>query len=154
MRILSPLDEADFTRIIRQVPLVSIDLIVLNKQGEVLLGNRNNAPAKGLWFVPGGRIHKGERVDQALKRVILEELGSREVLSDVILRGVYDHLYDDNVFYDPEYGTHYVVLAHQIKLDIAIENLPNGQHSEFRWWASDALLASNEVHPFTQAYFR
>ena len=149
----SLLDQADFTQVIRHVPLVSIDLIVSNSQGEFLLGKRNNAPAKGMWFVPGGRIFKNERLNQALERVILEELGPQETQPAVKFHGVYDHLYEENVFGDPEYGTHFVVLAHKLKLNLSIQALPNEQHSLFRWWAIDQLLASPEVHSYTKAYF-
>ena len=149
----TPLDPVDFSRVIRNTPLVSIDLIVVHPQGKVLLGRRSNAPAKGMWFVPGGRIHKDERIQQALERVILEELGPQESAVESSLRGVFDHLYDENVFGDPDYGTHFVVLAHQLKLDPSLLNLPDEQHNEFRWWPIDQLLASAEVHPYTQAYF-
>lgn len=40
--------------------LISIDLIILKKTNEVLLGQRNNCLAKGYWFVPSGRILKNE----------------------------------------------------------------------------------------------
>jgi colanic acid biosynthesis protein WcaH len=36
-----------FTTVIKSAPLVSIDLVVTNQKGEVLLGYRNNRPAKG-----------------------------------------------------------------------------------------------------------
>jgi hypothetical protein len=39
-------------------PLVSIDLIIRDNADRVLLGLRNNEPAKGYFFVPGGIILK------------------------------------------------------------------------------------------------
>ncbi len=41
--------------VIKNAPLVSIDIIVKNKDGKILLGFRNNEPAKNTWFIPGGR---------------------------------------------------------------------------------------------------
>jgi colanic acid biosynthesis protein WcaH len=35
---------------------VSIDLIVRDADGRVLLGLRNNRPARDWWFVPGGIV--------------------------------------------------------------------------------------------------
>ncbi len=58
-----------FKTIIEHAPLISIDLVVENKQGEVLLGRRNNRPAQGYWFVPGGRILKDELMSDAFKRL-------------------------------------------------------------------------------------
>ena len=55
------LSESTFQTIIGATPLVSIDLIVKNAKGEVLLGYRTNRPAQGYWFVPGGRVQKKSR---------------------------------------------------------------------------------------------
>jgi len=41
------------------LPLVSIDLYVLCEK-QILLGKRNNRPAKNWWFTPGGRVKKNE----------------------------------------------------------------------------------------------
>ncbi|HGU2589280.1 TPA: NUDIX domain-containing protein, partial [Escherichia coli] len=52
------LHSQDFATIVRSTPLISIDLIVENEFGEILLGKRINRPAQGYWFVPGGRVLK------------------------------------------------------------------------------------------------
>ena len=54
------LDEARFLEVIDRAPLVSIDLVVVDPDQRVLCGWRVNQPARGFWFVPGGRILKGE----------------------------------------------------------------------------------------------
>ncbi|TFH36096.1 MAG: GDP-mannose mannosyl hydrolase [Anaerolineales bacterium] len=150
----TPLEHYVFADIIRHAPLVSMDLIVRDTLDQVLLGLRNNAPASGKWFVPGGRIFKGERLSEALGRVMNEELGVLDTGLEPGFIGVYDHIYDDNVFGDPDYGTHYVVLAYQLKLERMPDGLPNKQHGDYRWWPVDELLASAEVHVYTKAYFR
>ena len=55
----------DFAQVLRHTPLVSIDLIVRDRDRRVLLGVRVNRPAQGSWFVPGGRIYKYESLDAA-----------------------------------------------------------------------------------------
>jgi colanic acid biosynthesis protein WcaH len=60
---------------VTSVPLVSVDLVVRHDGGAVL-GRRQNEPAKGEWFVPGGRVHKDERLTDAVHRVARTELGS------------------------------------------------------------------------------
>lgn len=52
------LDTDIFATVVHCAPLISIDLLVQNAQGEYLLGLRNNRPAQGYWFVPGGRVKK------------------------------------------------------------------------------------------------
>lgn len=41
------LSQQDFARVVRATPLISLDLIVENPRGEVLLGRRTNRPAQG-----------------------------------------------------------------------------------------------------------
>ncbi len=138
-------------------PLVSIDLIVRNAAGGVLLGLRKNRPAQGVWFVPGGRICKGERLDAAFKRICLAELGVPLDRSSARWRGVYEHLYDDSVFgQSPQHPTtHYVVLAYELTLlEGQASRSPLDQHTEYRWQQPATICHAADVHPNTQAYFR
>ena len=61
---------------IREVlPTVCVDLLVTNEQKQYLLAKRTEKPAKGSWWFPGGRIHKGETWQECAKRKGKEELG-------------------------------------------------------------------------------
>jgi 8-oxo-dGTP pyrophosphatase MutT (NUDIX family) len=71
------LNEEEFGRIVRCAPLVSIDLIIRDPERKVLLGLRNHEPAKGYYFVPGGRIRKGELLEEAFSRILAAETGCR-----------------------------------------------------------------------------
>ena len=86
----------DFIRLVELGPLVSIDLLVVNARGELLVGQRTNRPAQGYWFVPGGRIAKGETLEAAFAAISLRELGQAMVLADATLAGAYTHLSEDN----------------------------------------------------------
>lgn len=90
------LSQDDFVTVVRSTPLVSIDLIVENTQGEFLLGKRLNRPAQGYWFVPGGRVQKDEPLSAAFERLTEGELGLRLPLSAGEFYGVWQHFYNDN----------------------------------------------------------
>ena len=64
------LSKENFQTVIASTPLISIDLIIKNSQGEYLLGYRNNKPAQDYWFVPGGRILKDESKSDAYTRLV------------------------------------------------------------------------------------
>ena len=147
------LGEEEFLRIVEATPLVSIDLIVRNEAGEVLLGKRVNRPAQGFWFVPGGRIRKNERVRDAFERISEFELGIRLKMDAARLLGVYDHIYEDNFFGKPGVNTHYVVLGFACELASGQSVTPDPQHEALDWWKVDVLRDSKEVHPNTKAYF-
>ncbi len=148
-----PPDEKTLLEIIKHTPLVSIDLIIYNPNREVLLGLRRNRPARNTWFVPGGRIRKDERIPQALQRIARVELGMGLDPCQARFFGVYEHLYEDNFVGEQGISTHYIVLAHEIRLTGEIAISGDDQHAQFKWWQITDLLSAPDVHTNTKAYF-
>lgn len=148
-----PLSHDAFLAVVRDTPLVSIDLVVPDAQGRLLMGRRINEPARGRWFVPGGRILKDEPLDDAFARLTSIELGVALARADAHLLGTYTHLYETNFAAVPGITTHYVVLAYRVDLSADLDTLPRVQHSSYRWWARDEALASGQVHPNNFPYF-
>lgn len=146
------LDNETFRTVVASTPLISIDLIIRNHEGAVLLGKRNNRPARSNWFVPGGRIQKNERVDVAFKRLVQAELGIDLDISQARYIGLYDHLYPDSIWGE-EVSTHYVVNAFEILLELDSSLLPEAQHNDYAWFAIDELLHADDVHDHTKWYF-
>ncbi len=66
--------------------------IILNSKKEILLGKRaDNVPIyPSVWGLPGGIVEKGEKIENASKREIMEELG---VKMEVIRKSY--NIYDD-----------------------------------------------------------
>jgi len=52
------------------IPVVLGAVIARNK---LLLIQRNNVPFRRLWWMPGGKVHFGEHLDEAVRREIFEE---------------------------------------------------------------------------------
>ena len=148
------LGRQEFLEVVERTPLVSIDLIVRRSDGRVLLGKRTNEPAKGYWFVPGGRIHKNERLVDAFRRICEAELGKAMEISDAKFLGVFEHLYPTNFADKPGTGTHYVVLAYELETDGLPDKLPADQHGEFDWFDVRRILKTEAVHENTRAYFQ
>ncbi|CAG9174341.1 GDP-mannose mannosyl hydrolase [Cupriavidus respiraculi] len=142
-----------FRTVVASTPLVAIDLLVRDGDGRYLVGRRRNPPARGSWFVPGGRIRKDERLAQALQRLCEEELGGGTRVGAAVFRGAYEHFYDINFAGEEGASTHYVVLAYEMALEQATAALPEAQHGAYRWMAPAELLADPEVHANTRAYF-
>jgi colanic acid biosynthesis protein WcaH len=138
--------------IIAATPLVSIDLIIYNPDGKILLGKRSNRPAKDFWFVPGGRIKKNEHLDNALRRISRQELGIVLNRQDGLLLGAYDHIYPDNYLAIAGVNTHYVALGYEFKLTQHPKLETDDQHTEIKWFARDELLACDCAHDNSKAY--
>jgi colanic acid biosynthesis protein WcaH len=145
------LSSSDFKRVVKTTPLISIDLIIKNSQGNVLLGKRKNKPAQNNWFVPGGRILKDESFEVAFKRLIKEELGLSNISAD--FKGVYEHFYDDN-FAGENFSTHYIVLAYEVSFEGDLALLPVEQHSKYKWFSEQKILSEISVHKHSKWYFQ
>ena len=142
------LDAQTFKTVVASAPLVSADLIVQN-EGKVLLGKRKNRPAQGYYFTLGGRIHKNEKISDALLRIAREELNlTLNHIPECI--GVFEHFYDDSIF--PNVRTHYVNIGFVVEVEMLPE-LPLEQHSGYRWFETEELLASEAVHPNVKLFF-
>lgn len=151
------LPEETFLNIVKHTPLVAIDLIIENENKEVLIGLRKNEPAKNTWFVPGGRILKGETLEDALKRLLQEELGIQTFSGSYKIMGVYTHHYD-TCFYTKnpyETSTHYIVIPVHFtmhKASINIESMKE-QHHDVKWKTCTHILTDDNVHLNTKHYF-
>ena len=147
------LGKASFMEVVKYTPLVAIDLVIRNPAGKILLGLRNNEPAKNYWFVPGGRIYKDETMTKAFRRITREELGQEREMREGCFLGVYEHHYSDNFAQEPGFGTHYVVLGYEMDLQETLPELPNAQHRQYQWVNERGLRQMPEVHDCTKAYF-
>lgn len=152
------LSDREFTRAVAALPLVSIDICVTDPDGKLLLGKRNNAPARDWWFTPGARIRKNEAIADALVRVLRDELALPEAMAArATLMGAWDHFYPDSAF-DANTSTHYVNLPHWLQLtqhESATMRPPQGmneQHGDWHWLAAGVALCDPTVHPYVQSY--
>lgn len=77
-----------FTEILDAMPQICVEIVLQTDEG-VLVARRTNEPR--LWFWPGSRLYKGERLTDAAHRVAAEELG---IEVDLVERlGVQEHFW-------------------------------------------------------------
>ena len=147
------LSDGKFLEVVRLAPLVAIDLVVVRGEHEALLGLRNNKPAQGCWFVPGGRILKCEALADALTRIGRQELGRDLAIGQGKLLGVFEHFYEDCFAGDFGVNTHYVVQAYRFDVAGGFEiGNHDFQHSKMRWWSLVEASTDDAVHANTRAY--
>lgn len=150
---VAPLSSDAFAAVVANTPLISLDLIVEDAKGAVLLGLRNNPPAKGYWFVPGGRVRKNESLDAAFARIAHDELGLQTRRSEHAFAGVHEHFYDVNFNGTQNASTHYIVLAYRLRITPDALQLPLRQHSRYQWMQPQQIAHHPDVHSYTKAYF-
>ncbi len=124
-KTLSPLEkngiipDALYKQIERYLPIVSVEALI-SINGAFLFLRRNNQPARGEWWLPGGRIRKGESFEKALRREIKEETGLG--ISDYKLINVYSRIFPER---------HDITIAYLCKCIEGKIRL-NDEHSEYQ----------------------
>jgi len=85
-------------------PRVAIGAVVMH-DGRVLVVERGNPPAQGVWALPGGSVELGETLAEATEREVLEETGI------VVRAGAVVHAFDAVVRDDDgRIRFHYVIV--------------------------------------------
>ncbi len=120
-----------FNKIIKVMPIVSVEAVIIIDDALLFL-KRNNQPAQGEWWFPGGRVRKGESLKQALFREVREETGL-EVTSYKLI-GVYSRVFPER---------HDITIAYLCDCKGGKISL-NSEHSKY------ALFRENPVglHPY------
>ena len=122
-----------YSQIEKSIPIVSSEALIIF-DGALLLLKRNNAPAKGEWWFPGGRIRKGESAEDALRREVKEETGLE--LDECRLINVYSRVFPER---------HDITIAYFCRSKSSNVVL-NDEHSEYAFFKQ---LPSN-LHPCMQ----
>lgn len=131
----------DWETIVRNVPIVPVDLLVECPEG-IMLGKRMNEPAVGEWFVPGGRVQKGERLAEAVPRVAEEELGADVEIQESL--GTFEHFYETSEVASEK---HYVAQGYHVWTDQTTFER-GGQHQEV---AAFRKVPTN-LHEYVDSY--
>ena len=73
-------------------PITVVCAILRDEDGKVLVARRPEGKSlAGKWEFPGGKVHEGEMLDQALKRELSEELGICATIGQQLPDAVHDY---------------------------------------------------------------
>ena len=103
------------------MPIVSVEALIVADGGLLFLKRRNH-PVKGEWWFPGGRIRKGESLEDALRREVKEETGLE--LLEAKLINVYSWIFPER---------HDVTITYLCRCN-DVKVVLNEEHSEFAFF--------------------
>jgi len=125
------IEEPLYSQIRELTPVPCVDLLIVHN-GRLLLMKRNNQPARGLWFTPGGRILKGETLETAVKRVLKDETGL--TASKIIQCGAMSHNWSE---------VQNITVFYKVSVDSDIVKM-NDEHEDYMW----INKLDTDLHPY------
>jgi len=122
-----------YNQILRSVPIACVDLVIVSREGALLL-KRKDAPARGQWWIPGGRVFRGERLKDAARRKALDEVGLSCYVGPLIHNA--ETIFPDGPFDIPVHCINSCFLLHPIEDMPARKVKIDDHHSDWKWVAS------------------
>lgn len=141
MKASSYIEDGLYKRILESVPIACVDVAIV-AAGAVLLIRRKDHPAKGQWWLPGGRVYKGEMLKDAARRKAEEEVGLKCHVGPAI------HT-DETIFPDGPYGVaiHSINTCFFLYPDSDITAYKLDEHHDEAKWVSEL---PDGLHPYVQ----
>lgn len=140
------IEENEYHRVKKQLPILCVDMVVINQNKEILLIKRKNEPLKNFWWVPGGRVHFSESRKGAAVRKLKEECGI--VASPIQEWRTFDFFIPDK---EENYTSHTVSTFFIFSIDTVHVSLDN-QSSDFAWKNIDDLHDLTLDHPYKSIF--
>ena len=134
-----------YKKILEVLPVACADSVVVHGK-KFLLGKRKNKPAKGGWFLIGGRIIKGEKLEDAARRHVSEETGIKRVKIKKFL-GARETIYPDSAQGPSSHTVNFVYLA---EINPAKTFSVSKESSEFKWFSK----INKTWHPYAREMLR
>jgi len=128
------IEEELYKRIIEKIPIPTVDIVIFSKDlKRVLLFKRENDPAKGVYYTPGGRIFKEEEPIECAVRKMKEELSLDAVETDLRYGGAIFERFE-NCFFSEEIGASFMNMFYYFILEDERNLRLDSQHSESMWF--------------------
>lgn len=124
------ISDTEYKKIMEYMPVVCVDGLIINENREFLLVKRKNEPLKNEYWLPGGRLHKNEKLEEAIKRKMTEELNIEvEIIKSL---GYFEEFFDNTV-QEVNGGFHALSIVFLLKLKNANIKLDN-QSTDWKWF--------------------
>ena len=116
-----------YREIVDKMPILCVDCIVYHDYKYLLL-KRKNEPLKGMLWVPGGRVLKGETAEEAVHRIMKKETGLDVTIEG--FKGYYEDYFERNdVGVDLKHTVSLVFMVRPKNTNVVLDE----QSSGYKW---------------------
>ena len=140
---MSFLPDEIYKTCLASVPIVSVDVVILNHaKTKILLFKRNNKPLDGIFYTIGGRTLKDESIVDTAVRKLKDEACITVSKRKLFLGGIIEEFFEDSIYQDVKTHNLNIFFGYvapkcfSIKLD--------SQHSQYQWFD----ITAQDLHPY------
>jgi colanic acid biosynthesis protein WcaH len=131
--------QEQYNTILHLIPIACVDICIMNNSG-VLLVKRNTEPAKGQWWVPGGRVYKGEMLKECALRKAKEEVGLECMVGPIVHTD--ETVFETGPFNIPVHSINVAFLLVPKTIDVKLDKYS----LDYKWVNS----IDSDFHPYVQ----
>ncbi|MBN2143516.1 MAG: NUDIX domain-containing protein [Candidatus Aureabacteria bacterium] len=129
-----------YNQILKNIPIGCVDIAIIFK-GKILLIKRKDSPAKGQWWLPGGRVLKGEMMKNTALRKAREEVGIQCHAGPIICTA--ETIFPDGPYKIPVHSINSCFLVYPVNENITVKIDPT-HSSDYKWVDS----IPENIHPY------
>ena len=141
------IEQGLYDEILRNVPIACVDVAIVYN-GCVLLVRREDAPANGEWWVPGGRVFKGETLRETARRKAREEVGIECHVGPIIHTA--ETIFADGPRGIPVHSINACFLLYPTNDGANLSVTLDGHHTAWRWVDE----VTDDLHPYVARCLR
>lgn len=135
--------ETLYDQILRSVPIACVDIAIVS-DGSILLIKRRDPPALGQWWVPGGRVLKGERMRETARRKAREEVGIACHVGPIIHTA--ETIFPDGPRQIPVHSINSCFLLYPVEVVSKVRVELDRHHADWMW----VNAVPEDVHPYVK----
>jgi len=145
---MKKIPSSDYKKILDTMPVACVDLLIYH-DGKVLLVLRKDEPAKNEWFVPGGRIFKNEKLEDAAIRKAFEEVGIDIKIEKQI--GCFDFFAEKGSFENINDGIHTISVVYLCSLKNPDQTIKiDSTSADAKWFDVKNKKDLEKAHPYVK----
>ena len=133
-----------YHQILTHIPIACVDIVIVSL-GAVLLVKRNDPPAKGEWWLPGGRVLKGEMMRDTARRKALEEVGLEVHVGPIVHTA--ETIFEDGPGGIAVHSVNSCFVCYSTGSGLSVGTKINSHHTGYRW----IIHTRGDFHPYVKA---